>query len=122
MKKANKTIKRSWPVRWHGTACLLRRNYHQIKYTKSVYVISTFKDGMIDGGSIWASQMFLDARNGAASPLYVFDQKTGLWSKWEGFWATIEMPPRPEDVWTGIGTRDINDRGEEAIERLFEYV
>jgi hypothetical protein len=94
---ANKTLKRSWPPRWIGTANLLRRNWFQVCYSSSVYAISNFKlpagvvipiGGVLDnkvrvqGGTAWAVQMFIDRHNGEACKCFVFDQDAGYWFEW----------------------------------------
>jgi hypothetical protein len=120
LKKANKTLKRKWPVASISTANLLRRNFHQIVTTERVYAISTFEDGQVAGGTAWAVQMFIDRHHGEPCEAYVFDQDNNQWFKWHGVWVDIKFPPVPHGAWTGIGTRDINKNGLSAVKNLFE--
>lgn len=123
LKTANKTLGRKIPFRTY-VRNLLRRNFYQIEMSSAVYVIDKIKDGKISGGAAWASQMFVD-RNFSFSddvPLYVFDQDKNQWfqyNKFAGF-NPIVSPPVPSGMYTGIGTRDINANGEQAISKLFE--
>lgn len=121
LKRANRTLRRKWPVASQSTANLLRRNFYQIKTTRRVYAISTFeRGGNVAGGTAWAVQMFIDRHDGDPCEAYVFDQDKNQWFKWHGVWVDIKTPPVPEGEWTGIGTRDINKNGLMAIKKLFE--
>ena len=121
--RANQVLKRSFPARWPSTNSLLRRNWYQVKDSERVYAVSTIKDGIVQGGTAWAVQMFIDRFDGEACEAYVFDQVVGSWFKWNGAkWQIMNNdPPTPKGVWTGIGTRKLNPRGKEAIRRLLGY-
>lgn len=122
LKKANKTLKRKIPFRSY-VRNLLRRNFYQIEMVSSVYAVSTIKNGQISGGTAWACQMFIDRNFSFMNkiPLFVFDQDKRQWfqyDKHEGFVA-IDKPPVPSGMYAGIGTRDLNDFGKEAIKNAY---
>lgn len=118
LEKANLKLKRFLPKHKPHIINLLRRNYYQIAETYSVYAISTIKDGIVQGGTAWATQMYLD-RKPYTVRCYVFDQDKNAWFMWNKEnknWHEILIPPCPTGIWTGIGTRDLNDLGKKAIQ------
>lgn len=121
LEKANLRLKRRWPVRNLFTANLLRRNYYQIAEAESLYAISSFEQGFVAGGTAWAVAMMLDRfTEGTAIPCYVFDQKKRTWTTWDGYgFLEIDQPPTPCGVWAGIGTRDLNEYGFQAIRGIW---
>lgn len=125
--RANKTLGRVVPT-WKPWLCnLLRRNYYQVKWTNSVYAVGKFKDGKVDGGTAWAIQMYLDrfiydGEDPARCKLYFFDQENACWFVWQDGWQVLPGPPPvPTGVWTGIGTRELNDAGKTAIRTLMNW-
>lgn len=128
LKLASKTLKRPWPGKRSKTvSALLRRNWYQVAWSESLYAVSSIDPvkKVVEGGTGWAVQMFLDRMAKRAEleplPLYVFDQKQELWFQWVGGWKTIDAPPKPQGIWAGIGTRDLNDAGKWAIRNLFGW-
>jgi len=127
LKQASKTLKRAWPGRRSVTVtALLRRNWYQVQWAESLYAVSTInKRNLVDGGTGWAVQMFLDRHAALAQfeplPCYVYDQVQECWFQWVGGWKKIEVPPKPQGIWAGIGTRELNDAGKWAIRNLFGW-
>ena len=125
--RASKTIKRPWPgKRSHNVKSLLRRNWYQVQWAESVYAVSTINHrNLVDGGTGWAVQMFLDRHSQLAQfepiPCFVFDQDQKQWFRWAGGWQPIDTPPKPQGIWAGVGTRDLNDSGKWAIRNLFGW-
>ena len=118
LERANKSLRRKWPVQQQYVANLLRRNYYQVKWSESLYAISNFDSyGMVSGGTAWAVQMMIDLHPGAG--VYVFDQKVKQWYQWKGGWIPIAKPPRPTGVYAAVGTRELNAAGKDAIEAVF---
>jgi hypothetical protein len=123
--RANQTLKRSWPVRWASTANLLRRNYYQITNSEALYAVSTLdEDGKVAGGTAWAIEMYLNLHG--PDKLYLFDQEQNKWLFHSALgWHSCKPfgifgpPPAPNGIWTGIGTRDLNENGMIAIESVF---
>lgn len=110
---ANKTLGRHFPSNSEFVNNLLRRNYYQVVDSDSLYAISTIKDNKVQGGTAWAVQMFLDM---GKTQCYVYDQVIKEWFSFiNGTWTKIGMPPVPSGIWAGVGTRDINDNGVNAI-------
>lgn len=118
--KATRMTERMFPCGNDYVNSLLRRNYWQIKESDSLYAVSSIINGKVSGGTAWAVAMFIQNRTG---PCYVFDQKRNAWFIYDRNkkqWIRMnELPPVPSGKWTGIGTRDINNNGEDAIKCLF---
>jgi hypothetical protein len=120
LKRANLTIKRKLPFDKPSIINLLRRNFWQIWRAESVYAISTFKDGLVQGGTAWAVVMFLN-QNPDTETCYVFDQDQEKWFRWDAFyWKEVIYVPKPSGIWAGIGTREINQAGKNALKDLFK--
>ncbi len=117
LRRANRTLGRSLGKPGF-VRNLLRRNWYQVQYTDRVYAVSGMDVEGVQGGTAWATQMFIDRHNGLPCECYVFDQNTGEWFVWKGEWAHIASPPSPYGVWTGIGSRVLKPSGEKAIEVL----
>ena len=119
---------------------LQRRNWYQIKWADSVYAVGEFVPAhqkkisdkekifvkgqtQVKGGTGLTVQMAID--NG--KPVYFFNQAEGTWYKWNegankglGMFTHIKKPPKPTERFAGIGTRNINPKGKQAIRSLFE--
>lgn len=128
LKKASKTLKRPWPgQRSETVSALLRRNWYQVAWAESLYAVSTIHPikQTVEGGTGWAVQMYLDRHAALAQfepiPCYVYDQKQEQWFQWVAGWKAIDAPPKPQGVWAGIGTRELNDSGKWAIRNLFGW-
>jgi hypothetical protein len=119
---ANKTLKRRLSYDKPWIINLLRRNYYQVGNSQSVYAVSTIKKGMVEGGTAWAVQMYLDLHKDKPE-CYVFCQETMFWYSYQNSqWERIETPPSPSGVWAGVGSRDLTQAGKEAIRQLMGYV
>jgi hypothetical protein len=135
LKIISRQLKRSYPTRTESTNNLLRRNVFQIigtneeNHTLGVYAISTFSgksDGIdsVSGGTAWAvATAIVEGGYGKHEglPVSVFDQNLGVWFLWDynsNMFLTGDPPPFPK-IYTGIGTRDINDAGVMAIRDLY---
>ncbi len=120
--KANRTLRRRWPVRNQHVASLLRRNYYQVCEAQSVYAVAAIdEDGLVTGGTSWAVQMFLDRFETEKRAAYVYDQNEEHWLTWDCGWEVIDSPPRPSGVYAGIGSRDLKSCGKNAIRDLYGY-
>lgn len=116
--KAQKTLKRKWPVTNPHVASLLRRNYYQVAHSDSLYAISEIDScGQVSGGTAWAVQMMIDMKPDL--PIWVFDQKISQWYVWKGAWVSCLRPPVPSGTYAGIGSREINESGIEAIRSVY---
>lgn len=125
LKQANKSLKRSWPTRSKHIDDLLRRDYWQVCQADAVYIVSWFVDDKsllkVNGGSAWAAHVYVDicnARNTTPN-LYMFDQNQCFWYSWENDFWQPKRPPSPTGTYAGIGTRDLNLAGLEAIQNIY---
>lgn len=117
--KANETLKRRFPPQNQFVANLLRRNWYQVKDSDAVYAIGFLNHGYVKGGTAWAIQMFIDQYNDIGTiPCYIFHQTMNQWyQRIDGEWISTN-PPKPSGVWTGIGSRDLQDNGKRAIRNI----
>lgn len=121
LKKANNTLQRKLPFNKPWVINLLRRNYYQVGNSKAVYAVSTMINGEVQGGTAWATQMYLDM-NPDNPECYVFEQTEARWySRQNNAWNVIDAPPSPSGIWAGIGSRDLNKAGKDAIRKLMNY-
>lgn len=118
LRKANQTLRRTYPTRSLFVNSLLQRNFYQIIFANSCYAVSKIdKSGRVAGGTAWAVQMFLDQCPG--QPCYVYCQRQESWFSWLGDWDRLpEQPPAPRGFWTGVGSRDLTSAGTRAIQTL----
>jgi len=127
LQKAAIFLKRKLPYKKPWIMNLLRRNWYQVRDTNKVYAVSGLSPfsksrSGVDGGTAWAIEMALNLK---VSEIFVFDQKQNHWNQWNylpdghGKWIYIEFPPKPTGKWTGIGSRDLSDKGFEAIVSVF---
>lgn len=121
--KASKTLKRYFPPKSQYVGNLLRRNWYQVANSGSCYAVSSLDNyGLVEGGTAWATTMFIDKHDANACPCYLFDQKMGYWLEWsDNGWQRIYTPPAPQGIWAGVGSRALNDVGKLAIRVLLGY-
>jgi hypothetical protein len=103
---------------------LIQRNYYQIAWSGSIYAITDIVDGVPQGGTAWAIQMYLDRTN-IKHQCYVYDQARASWCVWVGgdeVWCRIDAPPQPSGIWAGVGSRNLLVNGKQAIRNLMEFV
>lgn len=122
LKQAKDYLKKRYPSKSKYVNNLLRRNYYQVKETDAVYAIGTFNtlSLVVNGGTSWATTMYCLIHD---KPFYFFHQDHNKWYEKHinGLHKEIRLPPNPNthNVWTGIGTREINLNGKLAIDYLF---
>jgi len=119
--KANLTLQRRFPTSSVFGTNLLRRNWYQVRDAQACYAITEIKNGIVQGGTAWAVQMFKDRFNGEPCPAYVFCQTTCHWFEWTGTWSPIYEPPKPSGIFAGVGTRNLSLTGKLAIRVLMDY-
>jgi len=118
------------------TGGLVRRDYLQAKAADAIFAISTIvepgekdakgyinktKNSIVSGGTGYAVQMAINL----GKPVYVFDQNTNMWFEYQynqkeetGFITT--SIPVLTSKFAGIGTREINEKGKQAIRDVYE--
>ena len=113
---------------------LLARNWAQVKYSSQIFAVgmiiepgkksskgyySKSKFQTLDGGTSWCVQMGINNRK----CIYVFDQIQEKWFRWSydtmSFLET-DIPEIKTENFAGVGTREINDAGINAIIAVFE--
>ena len=119
--RANKTLKRHFPTSKSFVNNLLRRNWYQVKDTNGVFAVGKLSASrkLVEGGTGWAVQMAIDAKK----PVYVFDTMSNSWHRYiyeKKKFISCGKTPRLNLNFTGIGTRDLPDKGKAAIEHIFE--
>jgi hypothetical protein len=120
IKAAAKILKKSPPSR-SSVSPLIQRNYYQVAWSESCYAVTYMVDGELSpGGTTWAIAMFRHLHPGNHD-IYVFDQVRESWFQFDGeTWVGIDSPPRPTDIWAGIGARELQQCGRDAIRKLMD--
>ena len=110
---------------------LVRRDYLQAKSADAVFAISTIvqpneKDPknyinktnkpLVAGGTGYAVQMAINL----GKPVYVFDQIKNKWFVWKNNNFVEITTPILTQKFAGIGTREINENGKQAIRDVYE--
>ena len=112
----------------------LIRNWAQVKYADAIFAIGNLVNKgqklfpnqkndtrlashvAVTGGTGYAVEMAIQARK----PVYVFDQKRLQWYKnIDGKWSKSDTPTLTNNF-AGIGTREINEQGKQAIEDVYK--
>lgn len=97
---------------------LLKRNYYQVAWSGSCYAVATIKENLVPGGTGWAITMFIQLHPDNTN-LYLFDQEKDTWFQFNSkTWDRIDSPPRPAGIWAGIGSRQLEQNGRDAIREL----
>lgn len=116
LRAANVMMKRKFPTSSEKTNNLLRRNWAQVKNAEAVFAIATIKNNIVQGGTGWAVHMAINENK----PVYVFDQNQEKWFTSDGgSFFEIETPILTPNF-AGIGTREINKKGIQAIRDVYE--
>jgi hypothetical protein len=131
IKNANKYLKRGTGI--YKFMNLLARNWSQVKYSDQIIAIGIIinpnkfnKKGyinkssfqVVDGGTGYAVMMGIIENK----IVNVFDQNKEKWYEWSYITKTfrqINEVKFESKNFTGIGTRDINEKGIEAIKNMF---
>lgn len=125
VKIANETLKRNVYNLPTYTKNLIARDWFQVKNSTAVFAVGKIKNEMgikrqVEGGTGWACQMAIDNDK----PLYVFEQNLNKWYMWTknaepcDRFILMNYVPELTDNFAGIGTRDINMNGIDAIINL----
>ena len=127
LREAQKTLigndgkKRRYPTSSVYVNNLLRRNYHQIKRTNAVYAVSrlTLDKRHVEGGTGWAIEMAIHKR---ILSIFVFDTNGSQWYIYSydlSQFVPEYSVPRPDGIYTGIGSRELPENGKQAIDNLY---
>lgn len=130
IKIANKSLKRNIYMLSPYVKNLLSRNWFQVKNTDAIFAVGTLKNPYeVNGGTGWAIQEGIDNNK----TIYVFEQEKNAWFEYiyggdtlndrfavNGRFEQIDYIPPLSEKFTGIGTRDLNENGKNAIINLFK--
>ena len=114
---ANKTLRRQYPTKVAYVNNLLLRNWAQVKNADTVFAIGKLKGNEVEGGTGWAVQMAIDN----LKPVFVFDQFKNNWYEYNyelGLFKKSDIPVLTKNF-AGIGTREINSLGIQAIKDVY---
>lgn len=121
--RANKSLKRNVEYIPYYVKCLLCRNWFQVKNSEAIFAIAKkfLTKEIVDGGTGWAVQMAVDCQK----PVFVFlqDVMGGGWFRYMpvvGFESCHGEVPKLTKNFAGIGTREINEYGKNAIRKIYE--
>jgi len=96
---------------------VLQTIFHMVNKGHQVFVIGTIlEDNTVKGGTGWAVELAKLFNR----PLSVYDQTKENWYTWkQGAWEK-DSPRIEHDTLVGSGTRNLDENGKQAIEKLFE--
>lgn len=140
--EVNRVVGRTFPTKNEYLNRLLLRNIKTGLTAKHLYVIGEMDLNLnILGGTIWACATFIYFNEDPGS-LFFFDQHRKIWFYWnkasrnlipeiplgvelhkcskfkDNFRVLSGNPPTPTGLWSGIGTRLINESGKAAIDSI----
>lgn|SRR5579862_2532578 len=120
VKIAAKSIGRNPNPRWPYVKSLISRNWYQVKNSEAVFAVGKFIDKkIVSGGTGWAVQMAVDNKK----PVFFFDQENKCWNKFnyeKDEFEKINYIPKLTENFAGIGTRELEEVGKEAIKKIYE--
>ena len=124
VEQANKTLNRVFPMKPNKKRTqkqadyannLVLRDWLQVKNADSIIAIGRLKNGIVEGGTGWAVQMAINE----GKPVYVFSQNNGKWYRnINGKWESTDVPTLTPNF-AGIGTKELNEEGKQAIVNVF---
>jgi len=96
---------------------VLQTIFHMVNKGHQVFVVGTIlEDNTVKGGTGWAVELAKLFNR----PLAVYDQAKENWYSWkQGAWEQ-DSPRIEHETFVGSGTRNLTDKGRQAIEKLFE--
>ncbi|MDA8163935.1 MAG: hypothetical protein M0017_02720 [Desulfobacteraceae bacterium] len=95
---------------------VLQTIFHMVNNGYQVFAVGVIQpDTTVKGGTGWAVELARLFNR----PVSVFDQEQGEWFSWhDGTWRE-DSPRISHHTFVGSGTRNLNDKGRQAIEQLF---
>ncbi len=116
---ASKSIKRNPKQQYQYVKNLLSRNWYQVKNSEAIFAVGKLLNiKTVSGGTGWAVQMAIDNNK----PVFVFDQELNYWLMY--VYEVMEFKqlynsPILTENFAGIGTRELNENGKNAIEEIY---
>lgn len=95
---------------------VLQTIFHMVNKGHQVFVVGTIlEDNTVKGGTGWAVELAKLFNR----PLSVYDQEKENWYTWkQGSWVQ-DRPKIEHETFVGSGTRNLSEKGKEAINNLF---
>ncbi len=123
-RRANKTLNRNFDgIQYPYVKNLLARNWFQVKNSDAIFAIvkKFLTKDIAAGGTGWAVQMAVDCDK----PVFVYlqDAMGGGWFRYMpvvGFESCHGEIPKLTENFAGIGTREINEYGKQAIRNILQ--
>ena len=89
----------------------------QVQNADAIFAVGHLKNGVVDGSTGQTVQMAIDNNK----PVYVYDQIRKQWfSNINGQWQVFSGIPKLTKNFAGIGTRELNNDGKDAIKQVYE--
>lgn len=115
----NKSLKRNITYLSSYVKKLLSRNWFQVRESDCIFAIGTLKsEHEVLGGTGWAVSLSIDNNK----PIFVFEQNENSWYEYsydKNKFVKISYIPKLTENFAGIGTRNINENGKNAIIELY---
>jgi len=99
---------------------LISRDWFQVKSSESIFAVGTLQsENIVNGGTGYAIQLSIDNKK----YIYLFEQNDNQWYYYDyesNKFEIYENIPILTEKFAGIGTRNINNNGIDAIIKLFK--
>jgi len=99
---------------------LISRDWFQVKSSETIFAIGNLQtENTVRGGTGYAVQLAIDNKK----PIFLFEQNDNQWYYYDyesNKFEIYEEIPKLTENFAGIGTREINDNGINAIINLFK--
>ena len=101
---------------------LISRDWYQVKNSDTIFAIGSLQtENIVLGGTGWATQLAIDNKK----TVYLFEQNYNQWYYYDyesNKFEIFENIPTLTENFAGIGTRNINNDGINAILSLFKKI
>lgn len=128
LRRANKSVHRSWPTGNDAVNDGLRRDSYLVRWCQSIYCVGLFTDDAsllkIAGELAWPCQIYVDRFLYDQEPmdmckLYMFDLKSESWFNWRYRWHRSNTVPGPSGIYSVIGTDKLTRAAKTAVDGLW---
>lgn len=129
LKRANKSVHRSWPTNDEKANDLIRRDVHIVRWCETIYCVGLFTDDAsllkIWGDLAWPCQVYVDRFLYDQEPmdlcrLFMFDLKSECWFNWRYRWHRMSNVPQPSGIYAALGTEKLTKASRQAMEDLWK--